>query len=54
MDNTYLIKYYLIILLTIFIYMFQSNKKWYTNKFFFYALTVYFPILIFSLHFFIK
>jgi hypothetical protein len=50
-DTTILIKYYLILLLLFFIYMFNFNKKWYGNKFVFYASTVYLPILLFIQNF---
>ncbi len=48
MDLLTMIRYYLIILAIFFIYMHQTNKTWYTNKFIFYATTVYIPFLIFS------
>ncbi len=42
------IRYYLIVLLALFLYMYHYKKTWYNNKFVFYVITVYLPIMFFT------
>ncbi len=48
MDLFALIRYYLIFLSILFLYMYNTNATWYDNKFVFYSATVYVPFLIFT------
>jgi len=49
MDLFSMIRYYLIILVVLFFYMYQNNKDWYKNKFIYYSVTVYIPFFIFTM-----
>jgi hypothetical protein len=49
MDLFSMIRYYLIILVAFFMYMYHTNKDWYSNKFIYYSATVYVPFFIFTM-----